>query len=278
MGKSILMTIRELHPNLNIIKGFLLDMDGTLYLSDTPLPGSHDFVHYLLTEEIPFFCLTNNSSKSPRDYLEKFTRLGYQIDFDKILTSGQIAAAILSSRELGSSCYIVGTPSLEEEFLSSGFNLEFEHPEFVIVGFDTGLTYEKLSRLCTFVRQGIPYFATHPDFNCPTETGPIPDIGATLAYVEASTGRRPDEIFGKPFPALIQVVLEKTGIPASELCMVGDRLYTDIAMGEHGMKTILVLSGESKREDLQSGKEQPDWIFENVGELLASLRVDRQSR
>jgi HAD superfamily hydrolase (TIGR01450 family) len=271
------MPLRELHPNLNIIKGFLLDMDGTLYLGDTPLPGSHDLIDYLHTEEIPFFCLTNNSSKSAGDYLEKFTRLGYQINLDKILTSGQIAASVLSSRQIGKAGYIVGTPSLEGEFQSSGFKLELEQPEFVVVGFDTGLNYEKLSRLCTFVRQGIPYFATHPDSNCPTENGPIPDIGATLAYVEASTGRRPDEIFGKPYPAIIQVVLEKTGLPAPELCMVGDRLYTDIAMSEHGLKTILVLSGESKSEDVQTRKVQPDWIFENVGELLTSLRADRKS-
>jgi 4-nitrophenyl phosphatase len=271
------MTIRDLHPTLNFIKGFLLDMDGTLYLSEMPLPGSHNFIAYLQSEEIPFFCLTNNSSKSPREYLEKITRLGFHMNLEQILTSGQIAAVILSSRLAGTSAYIVGTPSLEEEFIASGFTAEIEHPDFIIVGFDTSLTYEKLSRLCTFVRQGIPYFATHSDFNCPTETGPIPDIGATSAYVEASTGRRPDEIFGKPYSALVQVVLEKTGIPASELCMVGDRLYTDIAMGGHGLKTILVLSGVSKREDIQSGEEQPDWIFENVGELLKSLRADQIS-
>jgi HAD superfamily hydrolase (TIGR01450 family) len=241
------------------------------------LPGAHNLITYLQVEEIPFFCLTNNSSRSPRDYFEKLTRLGFHIALEQILTSGQIAVAILSSRQVGTRGYIVGTPSLEEEFTAAGFSAEIEHPDFIIVGFDTGLTYEKLSRLCSFVRQGIPFFATHTDFNCPTETGPIPDIGATLAYVEASTGRRPDEIFGKPYPALVEVILEKSGIPASELCMVGDRLYTDIAMGEHGLKTILVLSGESNRKDIQSGEVQPDWIFDDVGELMKSLKVDRSS-
>jgi HAD superfamily hydrolase (TIGR01450 family) len=219
--------------------------------------------------------LTNTSSKSPSDYIEKLSKLGYEIGLDRILTSGKIATSIMSNRYPGSPLYVVGTHSLEEEFTSSGFTLEVEKPECVIVGCDTGLSYEKLSRLCTLVRQGIPYFATHPDFNCPTETGPIPDIGATLAFVEASTGRRPDEIFGKPYSVLIQVVLDRTGIQASDLCMVGDRLYTDIAMGKHGLCTILVLSGETQRSDLQQADYQPDWVFENVGELHKSLSAVR---
>jgi HAD superfamily hydrolase (TIGR01450 family) len=266
------MVVQNHANDLNNIEGFLLDMDGTIYLGEQPLPGSHDFLNYLQQKKIPFFCLTNNSSKSSEIYFQKMTKLGYHINPNQILTSGQITASALSRRCPDTSLFVVGTPSLEAEFTSVGFNLESEEPDIIVVGFDTGLTYEKLSLLCAFVRQGLPYFATHPDFNCPTEQGPIPDIGATLAYVEAATGRRPDQIFGKPHLAMVEFVLEKTGIEAPMLCMVGDRLYTDIAMGTHGLKTILVLSGETKKTDLKKGSEQPDWIFENIGELLLSFK------
>ncbi len=269
------MNARAQVSELKHIKAFLLDMDGTLYLGDQPLPGANAFLTYLDAVDLPFFCLTNNSSKAAQDYLEKFNRLGYPVTLEQIITSGQLTATSLGRRYPDASVYIVGTPSLVDEFRVAGFRLDDDQPELVVVGFDTGFTYEKLSRLCTFVRQGLPYFATHPDFNCPTETGPIPDIGATLAFVQASTGRNPDEVFGKPSPALASAILEKTNMPSADVCMVGDRLYTDIAMSRHGLKTILVLSGESKREDLQDSLDQPDWIFEDVGQLLGALEASR---
>ena len=264
-------------PDIKTLRGFLIDMDGTLYIGEQPLPGSHPFIEFLQSEGISFYCLTNNSSQSALDYAGKLVRLGFKISQEQIITSGQIAANLLSQRHPQEAVFVVGTASLENEFTSLGVKLEAHEPAYIVVGFDTGLTYEKLSRLCTHVRQGIPYYATHPDFNCPSEEGPIPDIGATLAYVEASTGRRPDEIFGKPYPALAQVVLEKTGFQASELGMVGDRLYTDMAMGKHGLRTILVLSGETQRDDLFQAEQQPDWVFEGVGELLYALKEMRYS-
>ncbi len=100
-----------------------------------------------------------------------------------------------------------------------------------MLGFDTTLTYDKLARLCALIRKGTPFIATHPDLNCPTADGPIPDIGATIAFVEASTRRSPDEIIGKPYKPLADAIMTKTGLSAYQICMVGDRLYTDIAMG-----------------------------------------------
>ena len=271
------MNVSDHQHSLCDIQGFLLDMDGSLYLGDQPISGSHAFLAYLQAAEIPFYCLTNNSSKSPKDYIVKLTELDYQVKPEQVLTSGQIAEVILTERKPGASIYVVGTPSLEAQFGSAGFTLDREHPELILVGFDTGLDYDKLSRLCTFVRSGLPYYATHPDFNCPTETGPIPDIGATLAYVEAATGRMPDEIFGKPYPALVEVVQGKTGIPVTALAMVGDRLYTDIAIAQHGLKTILVLSGESTHKDVETSDHKPHWVFDDVGDLLVSLKSSREA-
>ena len=125
------------------------------------------------------------------------------------------------------------------------------------------------------MRAGLPYIATHPDVNCPTETGFIPDIGAVIALVSASTGRQPDVIVGKPHPPMVAAAVEKTGCQPHEIAMVGDRLYTDIALGAAGLYTVLVLSGETQRSDLQGAGPQPDLVVEDLSGLLSELR--RQS-
>ena len=129
------------------------------------------------------------------------------------------------------------------------------------------LTYEKLTNLCNAVRAGLPYIATHPDLNCPVAGGYIPDIGATIAYVEAATGRRPDAVIGKPNRFILQAAARRFGCQPEEICMVGDRLYTDIALGRNGCKTVLVLCGESGREDLPGAVHQPDLVCQDLLEL-----------
>jgi ribonucleotide monophosphatase NagD (HAD superfamily) len=144
-----------------------------------------------------------------------------------------------------------------------------------MLGFDTTLTYEKLWRLCDFVRAGLPYIATHPDFNCPIEDGYMPDIGAMMAFVEASTGRRPDVVVGKPNSPIIEAVVEKTETAVSDICMIGDRLYTDIALGAAGITTVLTLSGEARREDLSGAPHQPDFVVQDLAELTALMNENK---
>ena len=161
---------------------------------------------------------------------------------------------------------MVGTPALEEEFCSYGFTLDKTAPDLVVLGFDTTLTYEKLWKLCDFVRAGLPYIATHPDNNCPTETGWMPDVGAMIAFVKAATGREPDLIVGKPNRMIVEAAASKMGLKVEQLGMIGDRLYTDIALGaSSGITTVLVLSGETKPEDVAGSPHKPDYIFENLG-------------
>ena len=198
--------------------------------------------------------------------------MGLEVSADRILTSGEATASTLASRDGGARIYLVGTPSLQREFLDHGFDLSDEDPDTVVLGFDTTLTYDKLSRLCSLVRRGTPYIATHPDLNCPTAEGPIPDIGATIAFVEASTGRSPDEIIGKPFQPMLAVILSRTGLSPSQICMVGDRLYTDIAMGLHGLRTALVLCGETRPEDLAESPYKPDLVVSGIGELAQIIK------
>jgi 4-nitrophenyl phosphatase len=251
---------------------FLLDMDGTFYLGDRLLPGALEFIDLCQFRGIDYLFLTNNSSKHRGQYAEKLRRLGLEIDEDKIFTSGEATTIYLGKQKSEARIYLVGTPALEAEFNSHGFTLVDDEPDYAVLGFDTTLTYDKLWRLCDLVRAGVPYIATHPDFNCPIEGGFMPDIGAMIAFVEASTGRRPD-VVGKPNQPIIEALVEKTGVPIEQICMVGDRLYTDIALGATGITTVLVLSGEACREDLPPAPHQPDFVMQDLAELGEALQL-----
>ena len=153
------------------------------------------------------------------------------------------------------------------EFTRHGFVLREEDPDVVVLGFDTTLTYDKVWKLCDWVTAGKPYIATHPDINCPTETGFKPDIGAMMALVATSTGRQPDVIVGKPNAPIVEALAEKMQIPIEQHCMIGDRLYTDIALAKWGLTTVLVLSGETKLGDLVESVYQPDMIVQDLAEM-----------
>ncbi len=250
---------------LSSVRGFLLDMDGTFYLGDRLLEGALRFIDLLQEQGKKYLFLTNNSSKHRSQYADKINRLGLPIGEEAVLTSGEATALYLREQHPGAKLYLVGTPSLEEEFRHYGFQLEQKDPQFLVLGFDTTLTYQKLWALCDFVRDGIPYIATHPDFNCPTETGFMPDVGAMIAFVKAATGRQPDLVVGKPNRLIVEAAAIKLNLPVAQLAMIGDRLYTDIALGQtSGIATILVLSGETKIEDLDDSPYQPDYTFQNL--------------
>jgi len=254
------------------VRCFLLDMDGTFYLGERLLEGALEFIDVLHQRGCEYLFLTNNSSKDSQQYVEKITRLGLPVSRDKILTSGEATAMHVQSQKPGARVYVVGTSALENEFSERGFELTDEAPDFAVLGFDTTLTYDKLWKLCDLVRAGVPYIATHPDYNCPTETGFMPDIGATIAFVRASTGREPDLIVGKPNRLFIEKAAERTGIPLSAMCMIGDRLYTDIALGATaGIPTILVLSGETQADEVAASPHQPSYIFQNLGAVAEHL-------
>jgi 4-nitrophenyl phosphatase/NagD protein len=250
---------------------FLFDLDGTVYLGDQLLPGARDLLAYLDKNSRPYLFLTNNSSRSRADYSLKLTKYGLNTPNEKIFSSGMATAIYLKKQQPGARVYLVGTPSLEDEFRSYGFELVEENPDFAVLGFDTTLTYEKIWKLADFVREGKPYIATHPDINCPTPNGYMPDIGAMMAMIASSTGREPDVIVGKPHSPMVEAIVEKTGFGPDKLTMVGDRLYTDIAMGAAGISTVLVLSGETNMEDLVTAPHQPDLVCDNLGELLRLL-------
>ncbi len=262
----------DLESRLRQVRCFLLDMDGTFYLGNRLLPGALEFMALLAERRLDYLFLTNNSSRTAQEYAQKIRRMGFEVSESKIFTSGEATALYLTRQKPSARLYVVGTPAFEDEFRQHGFTLVSEDPDYAVLGFDTTLTYAKLWQLCDFVSAGIPFIATHPDINCPTEAGFMPDIGAMIALVAASTGRQPDVIIGKPHAPIIQAVSEKLALPISALCMVGDRLYTDIALGQTGLLTALVLSGETHRADIPDSPFQPNIIAEDLGQLAEFLR------
>jgi 4-nitrophenyl phosphatase len=263
---------------LSRVRCFLLDMDGTVYLGNRLIDGALRFFDTIQAQGKDFIFLTNNSSKHRRDYADKLSSLGLNIPEAKIFTSGEATTLYLQRVNPQAKIYLVGTPSLEDEFRQHDFMLVQKDPEMLVLGFDTTLTYAKLWKLCDFVRAGLPYIATHPDFNCPTDEGYMPDIGAMIAFVNASTGRKPDVVIGKPNHPIIDALADKLHLTHNDLAMVGDRLYTDIALGNtSGITTVLVLSGETQLEDLEDSPYQPDFIFPNIG-ALADYLNDPESR
>ena len=257
---------------LSDVKCFLLDMDGTFYLGGQLIDGSLDFIRKVVDSGRDFMFLTNNSSHNAEFYVKKLAGMGLSIDRRRVMTSGEATCEKLHELYPGKRAFVLGNEFLKAEFAEAGIPVDEAHPDIVVIGFDTSLTYAKMQAVCDFVRAGLPYVATHPDFNCPTETGFMPDIGAIMAFIEASTGRRPDLIVGKPHTGIVEAVLRRTGLSVGELAMVGDRLYTDIETGlRSGMLSILVMSGETTEEMLAASGTKPDLKFGRLSDMIPLL-------
>lgn len=250
-----------------------MDMDGTVYLGNRLLPGARSFFRLLDRRGIPYVLLTNNSSKDRVLYGEKLARMGLEVPADRIITSGEATALYLATRTTHRRLFVLGTPSLEAEFRAAGFTLAEERVDAVVLGFDTTLTYAKLERACHLLRAGAAFVATHPDNVCPTERGPVPDCGSMAALLVKATGVRP-VVVGKPNRLMVAMALRKLGcgFRPRDVAMVGDRLYTDMRMARRaGLTAILMLSGETRREELEKTSDIPDHVFPSIRELALAL-------
>ena len=260
---------------LKEITCFALDMDGTVYLGEKWIDGALEFLKAVEEAGKKYVFLTNNSSKNAESYVKKLEKMGLCVDADKIVTSGQATIDYLKMNFSGKRVYLLGNELLQEEFEKEGILLaqgDQDVPEVVVTAFDTSLTYAKMCRVCDLVREGLPYITTHPDFNCPTETGFIPDSGAIHAFIHASAFRYPDHVIGKPSGDIMDYLARRAGVFKEQTAMVGDRLYTDVAAGvNNGYTGILVLSGEATMEDVKESKIIPDLIFDSVKDMIPYL-------
>ena len=198
------MNEAEIREKLRSVRCFLLDMDGTFYLGNRLIDGSLDFLEALRRTGRTARFLTNNSSRSASAYARKLEGMGVPAEYRDVISSGHAAAHYCLRRFPEGRCFLMGNPDLRGELESMGMRMEDRDPDYVLLAFDTTLRYDRLCEACDLIRAGLPYIATHPDINCPTETGFIPDAGSFMALIEASTGRRPDVILGKPYGGILK--------------------------------------------------------------------------
>ncbi len=254
------------------IELFLLDMDGTLFLGDELFEGAVDFVNKITATGRKFYYLTNNSSKNRDDYIEKLSKMGFPCDENNIFTTSMATGRYLRKNHKDEKVYAVGTKKFIKEMENYGINLSTDEPTVVAVAFDTELDYEKLNLATRFLRKGATFIAANPDTVCPLPRGEVlPDCGAICALLTAATGKKPHYI-GKPNRDMVDIISEMTGINNSKIAMVGDRLYTDVALANGAEAvSICVLSGECTTEDIEVSEMKPHYIFDSVRELALEL-------
>ena len=256
-------------------KLYLFDMDGTIYRENDLFDGVIELLAKIKKEGGRYAFITNNPSKSVKDYIKKLNRLGIkEVNEDNFFTSAQAAVMILKAQFQNGLIYAQGTKSFMKGLKAGGLNVTGKYTEnavAVLVSFDTELTAEKLRTTCKMLtKNDIPYYATNPDWVCPVDFGAIPDCGSMCVGIEYATGKKPIFI-GKPEPTMIIELMKKFGYDKSEVVVIGDRLYTDIASGVNaGVDTICVLSGEATVEDIQNAKQgdTPTFVLNSVKDLL----------
>ena len=257
-----------LDKSLDGIEAVFLDLDGTIYLGDSLIEGSSQFLLRLEEKGVMRFFLSNNSSKSVDQYLQKLRGMGIVSEEGEILLSSHDLISWLTNKGV-TDTYLVGTQGLRDMLENGGFTTTSDTPEYVVLGYDTEINYEKLATASIHLHNGIPMVASHPDMVCPSPDGGLPDTGAYMALFEATTGVRPEHVCGKPNRGMILHKIEQLGLDPGNCAMVGDRLYTDMEMAERaGVHGILVLSGEATMDDLEGSNLNPSLVVDSVSSLL----------
>lgn len=256
----------------------MLDMDGTIYNEDTLIPGALDFFDLLRQRGKYYVFMTNNSSKGKTAYVEKLLRLGISATERNIASSVNATVMYLKNNKPNAKLYVVGTESFRQELQNEGFcvvptDYSTMDIDYVVLGFDTELDYGKIRGACHYVSRGYPYIATNCDLKCPVLDGKfIPDCGAIAKMIELATGRIP-QFLGKPERTMVDSVSAEWNVPVSQIACIGDRLYTDIAVGINaGATTICVLTGEATKEEIAMSKFKPDYCFDTIRELYLALK------
>lgn len=266
------------------IKNLILDMDGVLWHGETPLPGLADFFATLHDLQINFVLATNNASKTPEQYQDKFARFGIHIEQEQVLTSAEATASYLSGDyPKETAVFVVGGDGIRHALTRRGFELltvqdvlDGRRAEIVVVGIWREVSYDDFAAAAICINHGAAFIGTNPDVNFPSEWGKLPGAGSFLALLQVTTDVEPT-VIGKPGPIIFQDAVKRLGSTLENTAMVGDRLNTDIAGGKAaGLNTILVLSGISTEEDVtQANGLMPDYVFADINELAIKLKGHR---
>jgi len=245
----------------------ILDLDGTVYVGESIIPGAPEAIAELRKRGKKVFFVSNNSSKNKNEYISRLAGFGICAGLNDLCLSTDALVDFLLAEAVGS-VYVLGTSALAESIACNGIDTEGDSPEYVIVGYDTDLTYSKLERACKYINSGVDILATHGDIFCPSENGPIPDAGALLEMLRVTTGIRPAHTFGKPSVNLLKPLIEVGAINPHRTLVVGDRLHTDLLMARDlEAFGLLVLSGETTRENLEACEVRPDFVLNSIADI-----------
>ena len=253
-----------------MIKGVILDLDGTVYRGSAEVPGAAQFVGWLRKQDIKYLFVTNRANRTPGEISAQLRGYGIACEERDILTTAQVTAWHLQKGKV----FFIGEEGLRLELVNAGFEISDDSPDYVIVSFDHDPSQDKIEKACRLIKDGAKFVATNPDRGLPTEDGFRAGTGAIVAKVSVGTGVKPLMI-GKPERLIIDLALERMGLKASEAINVGDNVETDIPAGKNaGVRTAFILTGLSRREDLALSSVQPEWIVSNYNQLTEVIRLE----
>ncbi|MDF0480530.1 TIGR01457 family HAD-type hydrolase [Vagococcus sp. PNs007] len=248
-------------------KGYLIDLDGTIYLGKEPIPAGKRFVERLQAKDIPYLFVTNNTTKQPavvRDRLEN--EFGIVVPESTIYTASLATVDYMNTCGKGNSVFVIGEAGLISAIEEAGYVVDEENPDYVVVGLDSQVTYEKLATATLAIQKGAHFIGTNPDKNIPTERGLVPGAGSLLALLETATRVKP-VIMGKPEAVIMDAAVSKMGFARDEVVMVGDNYETDIKSGiNNGIDSLLVLTGFTQKEDVANLSIAPTHIIDSLDE------------
>lgn len=249
-------------------KGYLVDLDGTMYKGHERIDAAKEFVDFLYEKDIPHLFLTNNSSKTQEDIAKKLVEMDIRATADHIFTSSMASASYIADLNSSGRVFVIGETGLRDALEKKGLTITDENPDFVVVGIDHEITYEKLAKACLFVRNGARFLSTNSDVAIPTERGLLPGNGALTSVITVSTGVEPTFI-GKPEPIIMEQALHALGLSNKETLMVGDNYHTDIMAGiQAGVDTLMVFTGITPFEELAKLPDQPTYHVQNLNEWI----------
>jgi NagD protein len=251
-------------------RGWLFDLDGTIYLGERLIPGADAAIAALRAAGRRVAFLSNKPLQTRAEYAAKLTRLGVPAAPADVINSSLVLARYLRDRDPGAPVFVIGEPPMLDEMRAHGFEVRpDERVRWVVIAFDRTFDYAKLNVALQAVKQGARLIATNPDRTCPVEGGEIPDCAGMIAAVEAVTDKKVEAIVGKPSPIILEAALAALGVPARDAVIVGDRIETDIVMGRRlGLGTVLVLSGVTRADDPRIAAAAPDHVVRSVGDLV----------
>lgn len=260
------------------LKGFLIDLDGSIYRGKIPLHYSKEFIEFLREYNFKFIFLTNNSTQTPIEYVKKLENMNIKTYENEILTSGIATAIYLSNLKKNGRAYVIGEDALKTAILEYGWSIYDENVDAVVVGLDRNFNFEKLKKANYLIRNGAKFIATNADKTFPSEDRIDPGAGSLVAAVTAASGKRPI-IIGKPSLYIGKIALSKLNLNPEAVGVIGDRLDTDILFGNRlKTKTFLLLTGVTQKDDLKKSKIKPDYVFEDLEELTKFLKAHLRNR